>query len=42
LIVIEVHPLASQLFAQYAVLLLKILDGSLLLLVEPASDTGSG
>ena len=36
--VVKTQPLASQLFAQYAVLLLKILDDSLLLLVEPASE----
>src|SRR6516164_9384033 len=38
LIVIEMQPLASELFAQHAVFLLQIIDHILLALVQPASE----
>ena len=38
LVVVETHPLTSDLFAQDAVLLIKIVDDVLLVFVQPASE----
>jgi hypothetical protein len=38
LIVVEAQPLTAELFAQYAILFLKIVDDILLVLVQPARE----
>ena len=38
LVVVEAQPLTSELFAQHAILFLKIVDDILMVLVQPAGE----